>query len=579
MNLRFKIWAMLTMAGGVAILVTLFSSLPILFELNNTSAQLRKQTLDTMHYYQDNWPTGGTMMSLDTMRYLYRNMHFDNNAYAYVISEATGDFLVHPTLQGKTSKDIITDDGRSIYQVMLDQKEGSVHYFFNGAEKTSYFFQDAAGTAFFAIAYTDKELHGVGEKLFLTVIFGLVFLSLFLIVVYIFIFISLFNPLVNLGKKIKEISNLNGDLGFRFPLKKKKKLDEIESIKNDFNLMLSSLSSLIGEINSRSLSINYSNFELANGASKSDLAAKNTASGVSKILLEVDSLLGVVGTAKSAEDQLGKAFTTLSNEIVNQVAAIEQTSAIVEEITASFTSVSNVARARTTEVKKVQTTVDKSLAAVDAVKQVVDQTVIAVTRISEVADNIKNISEQTTILAINAAIESAHAGNFGRGFSVIAQEVRKLSETSAAQSGEAERLVKNIKLISAESVESLASLISLMGDLHKETQDSIQSYIEISSHMDELAIGGNEILKATTELNRVSQEVHQSSKMLEGIRESFGEIIASVDHSANQSKVVVSEILDMSKKTSAISTEVKTNVEKISKTTAELVEHVSKFKT
>ena len=142
-------------------------------------------------------------------------------------------------------------------------------------------------------------------------------------------------------------------------------------------------------------------------------------------------------------------------------------------------------------------------------------------RIQEMAKNlseankiITNIASQTNLLAMNAAIEAAHAGEAGSGFSVVAEEIRNLAETSAEQTKSIKAIVTDIENAVGEMVNSSdksEKAFAVLGEKVSSLQSSVQ---EIQRGMNEQASGAREILEMMKILNTASQEMSAASGIM-----------------------------------------------------------------
>lgn len=184
--------------------------------------------------------------------------------------------------------------------------------------------------------------------------------------------------------------------------------------------------------------------------------------------------------------------TTISEGAARQASSAQLASAAMEEITASLRNCAQNAAAT----EKIATGCSKDA---QCAGESVSRAVQAMAEIAEKIRIVQEISRQTDLLALNAAIEAARAGSHGKGFSVVASEVRKLAERSNAAALEIVRLSSETLKASQEAGREIAALVPEIA----RTADLVR---EISAATREQQVGGEQVNQAIRDLDRVIQD-------------------------------------------------------------------------
>lgn len=216
--------------------------------------------------------------------------------------------------------------------------------------------------------------------------------------------------------------------------------------------------------------------------------------------------------------ELTDAVGKVSEGATQQAAAAQEASASMEEMTANIRQSSENAA----QTEKIAT---RSLEQARSSAKIVDEAVAAMKTIADKITIIQEIARQTDLLALNAAVEAARAGSHGRGFAIVAAEVRRLAERSQVAADEIVALSKSTADTSGKAGDELTALVPEI----QRTADLVQ---EISAATREQRIGSEQINTAIGELDRViqanaaaSQEAAATTQMLSESAEKLSDLI------------------------------------------------------
>ncbi len=236
---------------------------------------------------------------------------------------------------------------------------------------------------------------------------------------------------------------------------------------------------------------------------------KDIVLSMQELLLSQKELISELGESADnllhTSTQVNTSSTSLSTGASEQASGLEEISSSIEEMTASIHS--NAQNAL--DSKEIS---EKSYKDLQLLLNKVDEAVQAMSRIHQEVTSISAIANQTNILALNASIEAAKAGDAGKGFGVVATEVRKLAEQSSVSAS-------HITDITAVGVERINEVMEGIQHLNKETQKSTSLVAEVAAATNEMKIGASQVNAAVQELNAVVQDNASSSEELSATSE------------------------------------------------------------
>ncbi|MBD1587041.1 methyl-accepting chemotaxis protein [Pseudomonas sp. C2L12B] len=259
--------------------------------------------------------------------------------------------------------------------------------------------------------------------------------------------------------------------------------------------------------------------------------ADETGELLSALATMQDNLKGTVAQIASAADQLASAAEELTavtddssrgllkqnDEIQLAATAVTQMSAAVEEVARNAASASQASSAAANEALSGQRQVQQAVGAMNSMSQEIDastQQVGALAEgvrdISKVLDVIRGIAEQTNLLALNAAIEAARAGEQGRGFAVVADEVRALAHRTQASTGEIETMINTVRSGADQAVQAMGKSQALAQSTLALASEAGQALERINAGVGQINERNLVIASAAEEQAAVAREVDRN---------------------------------------------------------------------
>lgn len=336
-----------------------------------------------------------------------------------------------------------------------------------------------------------------------------IFLILTGIIIVIFIFFlnkAVILPIVKTSNVFSSLSN--GNLTQHMNVNAS---NEVGKMAKDYNSTIDSIRKLI-------LSIQNSAANLANTGDELSAHMTQTAGAINQIDANISGTkeqmmtqaASVTETAATV-DEIIKNIKKLNSSIESQSACVTESSASIEQMVANINSITDNLKTGDAAINELSSATNSGKQTVSQATSVTEDITKASGSLLEASNIIQHIASQTNLLAMNAAIEAAHAGEEGKGFAVVADEIRKLAEESSIQgksitstlkglSGEISTLNDSIRTVS-NSFDSIYSLANQVQNISNKLTEAMLAQSE----------GSSEILAAIKEINTVTLTVRDGS--------------------------------------------------------------------
>lgn len=351
-----------------------------------------------------------------------------------------------------------------------------------------------------------------------------------------------------IANPIKKLKNLmekgeNGDFSERADYQSK---DEIGSLSVSFNSMADGIKELVETIGETSQALASSSEQLSASSEESSKASEH----ISETIQEL---------AASSENQM-TLMASSSEGINNVTGSTERISANAEKVAATAENTAEASKKGLRNIEEVTTQMNSINTNVGNLSVSINTLEGRIKEIGEITKAITDISSQTNLLALNAAIEAARAGEQGKGFAVVADEVRKLAEQSSQSAEQITSLISQIQVDTKTTIQSMSTaknevdlglnivqnagnsfgeievsindLVNLFEEVFvslKELKDNTDvinvSVMEVNSMAGEAAANTENVSAATEEQVASMEEIAASSSSLANLAESLQELI------------------------------------------------------
>ena len=498
--------------------------------------------------------------------------------------DGNGVVIAHPNPDLVMQKNFLEDEEmdeatKDMAKDMTSGNRGSKEASFVEDEKIQKIFVsygNIPGTSWsIAIAVPIKQLHSTADRLRKVLIVGNVILAVILLLVVALMISVTIKPLRAVVATIEDIANGNADLTKRIQTNSN---NEIGQVVNGFNDFVAKLQDIVSKIKTSKESLAAVDSDLESGILETENRIEEIIKNIQIVQESVDSQNQSVQSTSSGVTQISSNIESLEKMIQNQSSGVTQASAAVEQMIGNIASVNTSVDKLSKSFVTLRENANSGISKQNSVNEKIEQIEIESEMLQEANIAIAAIAEQTNLLAMNAAIEAAHAGEAGKGFSVVADEIRKLSETSSEQSKTIGAQLSKIK----DSITEVSSSSSDSSKAFQSVYENIQATDElarqIKSAMDEQQEGSKQILEALHIMSDSTSEVRSASQEMTSGNETILKEVQILKENAARINDNVEAMTENAKQVN----ETKDTLDKLNKqmtsTIAEIGEEIDQFK-
>ncbi|MBQ7704267.1 MAG: methyl-accepting chemotaxis protein [Selenomonadaceae bacterium] len=393
----------------------------------------------------------------------------------------------------------------------------------------------------------EKAVEGSENQVesFATLIHIMGFLLAIILVFVVFILIVLVKNIRRSVNQIVEVTEkaAQGDLSHEIITDA---TDEFGTIAAQFNAVIKHMRQALGKVQSAAVQVSKSAENMNGNVSKSEDLIQNVAMAVSSAADNTDSQKSAIGDTesriKNMEQNIEKSINAMHSSLKNVQQTLEHAAAGNEKAVETVKQMNEIS------------------AAVEESARIVEQLGENSKQIGSIVEVISGIADQTNLLALNAAIEAARAGEHGRGFSVVAEEVRKLAESSQNSTQQIATIITNIQKTTEDAVKTMETALKKVTEGRGNVESTGNSFSEIVTMIKIAEENSQQVMNLIGSMREPIADIVNRTERISNMSVEIAQKMESISLATGEQANSIVEISDNSNSLTDLSKNLKTTV-------------------
>ena len=318
--------------------------------------------------------------------------------------------------------------------------------------------------------------------------------------------------------------------------------DEIGDLAGVFNDFIGSFRQIVNHLRDVIKKTRRISAGLAESSSKASAALEQIGSSADSMKSRIGTLDSEVSQSNQSANDVKAFISNVTGLIAEQASAISQSSSSIEQMSESVRYIARVAEEKLEIANELQKRALDGESEMSSTTELIGKVTESAKATISITSIIDAIATQTNLLAINAAIEAAHAGRYGKGFAVVAAEVRNLSESSGTSAREMNTTLTGIAQDIGQSEKSISKTSDIFSAIVAQIKEVAISMAELNRSTEELARGSDQVLRALETLQNMSETVNSSSTNMDERIGAIADSMKNLTQISAETKIGMEEI-------------------------------------